>query len=106
MSVILSIIDLNLRDLGTVVGAIIKHQIKDPNVTDSAKYYYLLMLKHFVDSGNKELVQKYIPKHLMKRLGMVALHRKLEQNMERGADCLSLFAFDPEDKNKGSGFGR
>jgi hypothetical protein len=89
-----------------VVGAIIKHQIKDPNVADSAKYYYLLMLKHFVDSGNNELVQQYVPKHLMKRLGMIALHRKEEKNMERGMDCLSLFALDPEMEKKTSGYGR
>ena len=89
-----------------MVGAIIKHQIKDPNVTDSAKYYYLLMLKHFVDSGNNELVQKYVPKHLMKRLGVIALHRKQEQSMDRGMDCLSLYALDPKAPEKGSGFGR
>ena len=89
-----------------MIGAIIKHQLKDIKVTDAAKYYYLLMLKHFVDTGNNELVRNYIPKHLMKRLGMIALHRKQEKEMERGADCIVSFASNPNDPANASGYGR
>lgn len=80
------------RDVGTVIGAIIKQQLKSNRATDEAKYYYLLMLKKFVDTGNQELVAVYIPKHLMKRLGLIALHRREEQSMDRGKDCIQQYS--------------
>jgi hypothetical protein len=78
--------------VGTVIGAVIKQQFKSSRVTDEAKYYYLLMLKKFVDTGNKELVVDFIPKSLMKRLGLIALHRREEQAMDRGTDCIRQYS--------------
>lgn len=97
----------NARDVGTFIGGFIKYQLKSTSETDQAKYYYLLMLKIFVDTGNKELVVDFLPKNLMKRLGMIALHRKQEKEMDRGSDCIRHYSAmnDPSvGRNSATGF--